>query len=270
LTTRALVLSRGLGRRMQQPDEGAQLTDEQRQAADAGLKGMMPIAGRPLLDYGLSTLADAGITNVGLIVAPDHEVIERYYSVTSPPVRVHLDFLVQPDPLGTANALLAAESWAGEAPFLALNADNLYPAGVLCRLAALDEPGLPVFTRGQLVESSNIPQERVQTFALLDVNAEGYLTAVVEKPPADVMDAEGPTALVSMNCWRFDRRIFSACRDVPRSTRGEFELPNAVGLAISRGVRFRAVPARGPVLDLSQRNDAVEVARRLSGVVPRP
>lgn len=270
MTSRALVLSRGLGRRMQEPDERTQLTDEQRRAADAGLKGMMPIAGRPLLDYGLNTLADAGITDVGLIVAPDHGVIERYYSATSPPVRLHLDFLVQPDPLGTANALLAAEDWAGNAPFLALNADNLYPAGVLRRLAALDEPGLPCFTRDQLVRSSNIPDERVRTFALLEVNAEGYLTGIVEKPPAEVMDAAGATALVSMNCWRFDRRIFSACRDVPRSPRGEFELPIAVGLAISRGVMFRAVPARGPVLDLSQRSDAAEVARRLAGVVPRP
>ncbi|MCA1563081.1 MAG: nucleotidyltransferase family protein [Acidobacteria bacterium] len=270
MTTRALVLARGLGRRMQQPDEAAQLTDEQRRAADAGLKAMMPVAGRPLLDFGLSALADAGITNVGLIVAPDHEVIERYYTATSPPVRLYLDFLVQRDPLGTANALLAAESWAGDAPFLALNADNLYPAGILRRLAALDEPGLPVFTREQLVRSSNIPHERVQTFALLDVNAAGYLTGIIEKPPADVMDAEGANALVSMNCWRLDRRIFGACRDVPRSPRGEFELPNAVGLAISRGVRFRAVPARGPVLDLSRRSDALEVARRLSGVVPRP
>lgn len=255
---------------MQQPDEGAELTDEQRRAAESGLKGMMPIAGRPMLDYGLSALADAGIRDVGLIVAPDHEIIARYYTAASPPVRVHLDFLVQPDPLGTANALLAGEDWAGDAPFLALNADNLYPAGVLRRLAALGEPGLPSFARGQLVRSSNIPDERVQTFALLDVNAEGYLTGIVEKPPAEVMDAAGATALVSMNCWRFDYRIFSACRDVARSPRGEFELPNAVGLAISRGVMFRTVPARGPVLDLSKRSDAAEVARRLSGVVPRP
>ena len=66
-----------------------------------------------------------------------------------------------------------------------------------------------------------------------------------------------------MNCWRFDARIFDACRDVPRSARGEFELPEAVGLAVERGVRFRAVPARGPVLDLSRRADATDVARRL-------
>ena len=51
-----------------------------------------------------------------------------------------------------------------------------------------------------------------------------------------------------MNVWRFDERIFAACRDVERSPRGEFELPEAVRLAIQRGVRFAVVPAQGPVL----------------------
>ena len=73
-----------------------------------------------------------------------------------------------------------------------------------------------------------------------------------------------------MNLWRFDARIFAVCRDVPRSARGEYELPEAVGLAVARGMRFRAVPARGPVLDLSRRADAAELERRLSGVVARP
>ena len=57
---------------------------------------------------------------------------------------------------------------------------------------------------------------------------------------------------------------------MPRSARGEYELPEAVALALRQGVRFRAVPARGPVLDLSRRADAVDVERRLAGVVPRP
>lgn len=73
-----------------------------------------------------------------------------------------------------------------------------------------------------------------------------------------------------MNCWRFDARIFDACRDVPRSARGEYELPEAVGLAAARGVRFKAVPARGPVLDLSRRADAADVAERLATVTPAP
>ena len=54
-----------------------------------------------------------------------------------------------------------------------------------------------------------------------------------------------------MNCWRGDGRLIDACRDVRALTSREFELPMAVRLAVRRGVVFRALPATGPVLDLS-------------------
>jgi glucose-1-phosphate thymidylyltransferase len=82
--------------------------------------------------------------------------------------------------------------------------------------------------------------------------------------------ASGFSRKISMNLWRFDARIFPACADVPISSRGEFELPEAVALAIARGMRMRAIPAQGPVLDLSRRADAPDVARRLAGVTPCP
>ncbi len=52
------------------------LSETQQRAADAGLKAMMPIAGRPFLDYLLSALADAGIREVALVVAPDHAALQ--------------------------------------------------------------------------------------------------------------------------------------------------------------------------------------------------
>jgi len=84
------------------------------------------------------------------------------------------------------------------------------------------------------------------------------------------MDAAGPKALISMNCWRGGDRLMDACRDVDRSTRGEFELPMAVRLAISRGVVFRGLPASGPVLDLSRREDVSGVMARLASVDAHP
>ena len=73
-TTQAVILARGLGTRMRREAEGtsAALSDEQRRAAAQGAKGMMPLGGRPFLDYVLSALADAGIGDVVLVVAPDH------------------------------------------------------------------------------------------------------------------------------------------------------------------------------------------------------
>jgi glucose-1-phosphate thymidylyltransferase len=252
---------------MRAPDASARLTPEQRRAADSGIKAMIPLNGRPFLDYILSALADAGVLRVALIVAPDHDLLRRYYEVEAPPSRIVLNFVVQREARGTADAVLAAESWTDGESFLTMNADNLYPVPALNRLAALSEPGLPAFDPRDLVRSSNIPAERIRSFAILDVDEQGYLTAIVEKP-GDQAPKTG--RYVSMNCWHFDGRIFRACREVPLSKRGEFELPEAVGLAIRQHVAFKTFPAQGPVLDLSTRADTADVARRLAAITPRP
>jgi glucose-1-phosphate thymidylyltransferase len=270
MTAKAIVLARGAGSRMRAADAAAALTDEQRRAADAGLKVMMPIGGRSFLDYVLSALADAGFRDVGLVIGPEQEEIRRYYESVRVPARVRVSFLIQREPLGTANAVLAAERWAGDDPFVVLNADNLYAVPALRALGELNEPGLPVYAMDDLVATSNIAPSRLETFALVELDAAGYLKRIVEKPDPAARAAMGPHALVSMNCWRLDRRIFDACREVPRSPRGEFELPEAVGLAAGRGVRFRGLAARGPVLDVSSRADVAEVARRLEHVRANP
>jgi dTDP-glucose pyrophosphorylase len=292
-TSRAVVLARGLGTRMREADPAVTLTAEQQRSADAGLKPMVPVNGRPFIEYVLGAIADAGIGDVALVVAPDHGVIRRHFEDHAPS-RLAISFVVQDAPLGTANAVLAAEQWAAGDPFLVLNADNLYPVRALSDLASLDEPGLPVFDAHDLVRTGNIPAERVRAFALVETDDDGYLTRIVEKPREGDLPPEGgshenragsgrpssnvPVAsafrrkdlLVSMNCWRFDSRIFGPCRDVQRSPRDEFELPDAVTLAMTRGVRFRALDARGPVLDLSRRADMIDLARRLETASPRP
>ena len=252
--------------------EPAALTPAQAAAAAAGAKGMMPIpstslgaaGARPFLDYVLSALADAGCTRVCLVVAPDHTAIRQYYEGPGRPSRLHLSYAVQEVADGTARAVEAARAFAGADPFLVLNSDNLYPARVLRALAELDGPGLPAYQRESLVHDSGFPPDRVGGFAAIEIDSHGDLTRIVEKPGREYYDAAGPRAFVSMNVWRFDERIFDACRDVPRSPRGEYELPEAVGLAITRGVRFRTFPATGAVLDLSRRSDIALVSERLA------
>lgn len=257
---------------MREPDTATQLTETQRVLAAAGQKALMPVGAgrqRPFLDFILSSLADAGCDDVCVVVAPDHDAIREHYE-QRPPARVRLSFAIQARALGTANALLAAEAFAQAGPFLTLNADNLYPVDVLRALVTLDGPGLPAFEREALVTESGFPRDRVSGFALLEVDADGRLKGIVEKPDLHRIDADGAQALLSMNVWRFDARIFEACREVPISARGEYELPEAVGLAIARGVDFQVVRARGAVLDLSRRADVEGVSRRLAEAEARP
>jgi glucose-1-phosphate thymidylyltransferase len=151
-----------------------------------------------------------------------------------------------------------------------MNGDNLYPGRDLSAVRGLGEPGLLGFEPADLVRSGNVPADRVRAFALVEQDDNGHLTRIVEKPSQEDMTRLGPGARVSMNCWRFDSRIFDACRAVTPSVRGELELPGAVALAMDRRVRFKVVPAAGPVLDLSRRADAADLSRRLAATVPRP
>jgi glucose-1-phosphate thymidylyltransferase len=270
---KAALLARGLGSRMKQDADAAALTPSQAAAAAAGAKGMMPIGEgltRPFLDYVLSALADAGCSDVCFVVAPDHSVIRNYYDGPGKPQRLRIHYSVQEIANGTARAVQAAEDFAGADPFLVLNSDNLYPAHVVGALIDLDGPGLPAYRRDSLITESGFPPDRVSGFAAIEIDDHGYLTRIVEKPGREYYDAAGPDALISMNVWRFDHRIFDACRDVPLSRRGEYELPEAVGLAVTRGVKFKTVPASGAVLDLSRRSDVALVSARLAGQEPRP
>jgi dTDP-glucose pyrophosphorylase len=275
----ALILARGLGTRMQS-GAGSGLSPEQARAAAMGQKGMMPLQGRdgklrPFLDYVLSELADAGFVEVGLVVPPaaaagSAQPLRDYYTGAGKPARVRMSFVVQEIPRGTADAVASAASWIGERPFVVLNADNLYGVAALKALHDADGPALPVYERDDLVRTSGIPHERVGSFALLEVTRDGYLTDIVEKPGIEAVDAAGPRALISMNCWRGDVSVLDACRDVPVSPRGEFELPAAIRLAISRGTRIQAIAATGPVLDLSRQEDVAFVVERLQHVEAHP
>ena len=242
---------------------GGPLDPVQAQAADAGVKAMIPF-GRPFLDFVLHALAEGGIREAGLVLGPEHEAVRAYYRGLETR-RVTISFVTQPQPLGTADAVACAEEWTGGHPFLVLNADNLYPAGVLARLAQADGPSAPGFE----AQSLALPSGRLGAFALIERDDRGCLSAIVEKPGEAAVLSAGPAALISMNVWRFDARIFDACREVPVSARGERELPQAVGLAVSRGLCIRVFPARGPVLDLSRRDDIAEVARSLEGAEVR-
>jgi glucose-1-phosphate thymidylyltransferase len=267
--TKAVVLAAGRGMRMRQADAATGLDEDQSRAADSGLKAMMPV-GRPFLDYTLSALADAGVRDVCVVLAPHHDVVREHYDRRVAPTRLRIDFAVQPEPRGTADALLAARAFAGGDDFLVLNADNYYPAAVVAALTALIEQGLPGFQRDALVRRGNIGAGRIRQYAMLQVDRDGYLVDIVEKPDETTFMSFGGAALVSMNLWRFSGVMFEACERVPLSGRGEKELPGAVRFAMREmGARFRVIESSEGVLDLSTRADVARVTERLHGVQVR-
>jgi glucose-1-phosphate thymidylyltransferase len=243
---------------MRQATDGTDLRDpDQARAAETGAKAMMPIAvahpggvegagagSRPFLDYILSALADAGYTDVCLVVAPDHEAMARH------------------------NAVAAAETWTGDDPFLVINGDNYYAVRTLASLVGRAGAATALYRAETLLARSNIPADRIRAFAL-GVVEDGRLARIVEKPTPEQAAALGG-ALVSMTCWRMPPAIHAACRRVTRSVRGEYELVDAVNALIADGVRFEVIVADDGVLDLSRRGDVSAVEHALAGVTVEP
>ena len=243
----------------------------------------MPIDGRPFLDYVLGSLADAGLRSVrprrsGRVPI---RYASHYANVTDAACRWTSS--CSRKPRGTADAVLAAEGWAADAPFLALNADNLYPVQVLRDLAALDEPGLPgVRARG----SGRVEQHPAGARPVVRA-ARGRRTRAAH---ADRREARrmptcrrpGEPMLVSMNCWRFDaasspraatsrhrRGASSSCR--LRSARGPARGPIPCGARARAGARFVASRRRSrsgapPAPGRISRRDGRRHARRAARI----
>jgi len=278
--TLAVILARGLGSRLR-ADDGVPLTEEQRAAAAAGDKGLMPVAGRPFLDYLLHELADAGVTDIVFVVSPDDTLIRQRYDTDHPPSRLRVRYAVQQEPRGTAHALLSARDAvcaalgaptddARQRHFLMCNADDLYPSASVRALVELGGPGLIAFDADALLAGGTMEPERIRAFALLSIAEDGTLREIIEKPAVDHPLAVAPQRWVSMNLWRFTDAIFGDCESVTPSARGELELADAVRHAMARGERFMIVPQHVAVPGLTHRRDISALDTLLAGWVPRP
>ncbi len=261
-TAKIVVLARGLGTRMR-ADTGVPLDGEQRRVAASGVKAMMPI-GRPFLDHCLSTYADAGFREACLVIGPEHRAIRDYYAKLAAS-RITVTFAEQGEPRGTADAVLAAEHFVGDDRFVVVNGDNFYTAATLQTLRAVPGTAVVGYHRGGLLEMGNVPADRVRAFALIDAGPDGRVRDIVEKPSPEQVDALGPDARVSMNCFGFTPEVFSAARRIAPSPRGELEITDAVRRLIADGTDVRLVPVYDGVLDLSRRDDVSSVTRALAG-----
>ncbi len=262
----AVVLAAGRGRRLATSDASRLATPEQRLAAARGLKVLMPVGqdGRRLIDHAIARLAEAGCSDVVLVVPPDHDDLMAHLAAR-PGAGVRVRLAVQPVPDGTAGAVAAAASAAGVGDCLVVNGDNLYPVAAIRSLLSIEGSALAGFTRRSLERDSGYAPARIAAFAAV-AHRDGWVTGLEEKPPVERL---GPDTLVSMNLWRLSPEVRRACAEVPPSLRGERELPAAVVLAIARGARVRAVAVEGRVLDLTTAADVAIVSTALDAPAGR-
>ena len=268
MSGRAVVLARGLGKRMRREGPAA-LDADKEAAASRGLKALMPLRGRPFIDYAADSLLRAGLRSICLVIAPDADALRDQARRISAATGAEVTWAVQQEPRGTADAVLAAEAFVAGEPFVLANGDDLYPQEALGEMAGKQGPDcwLAAFERDEMVRQGNVGPERVRDFAVVAAGPDGRLLNVVEKPTDPERYAQDGRVWVSMNLYRFTADVFDACRRVrPHPERGELELTAAVADLLERGrPRFRVAFCRGGVLDLTSRGDVLSAECALAG-----
>jgi len=121
----AVVLCAGRGTRM-------------RPLTDSVPKGLLPVCGKPLLDYHIEGLLEARAGGVIFVVNHLREMIIEHVSQSFPTVRA--TFLWQDNALGIADAFITAEKLIAT-DFLAVHTDNLFVPHVFGSLIARHVPG---------------------------------------------------------------------------------------------------------------------------------
>jgi dTDP-glucose pyrophosphorylase len=257
MTNKAVILARGLGTRMRKDNESAKLNQQQTEIAGQGIKALIPIFGeKTMLDFIFENLNDAGFTEICLVIGNEHQAIRDFCGK----LNYNISFAIQEKPLGTANAVLAAESFANDDNFLVVNSDNLYPVNSLQALQKLDSAGLIAFDKQSLIAKSNIDEAKINKFAMLEIDKNNDLLKITEKP-----EITENNAFISMNAWLFSPKIFAAIREIKLSPRGEYELADAVNFAIENfDEKFKIIYSNEGVLDLSGRDDIEKVREKLS------
>src|SRR5919107_5045698 len=159
---KGLILSGGRGTRL-------------RPITYTSAKQLVPVANKPVLFYGIEAMADAGIRDIGIIIAPETGDEIREAAGDGSQFGVRITYIVQDEPAGLAHAVLTAAPFLGTAPFVMYLGDNLLQGGMeeLVDDFRNHEPDA-------LILLTPVPDPEHYGVAELD---EGRVVGLLEKPP---------------------------------------------------------------------------------------
>src|SRR4051812_10386282 len=198
---KGLILSGGRGTRL-------------RPITHTSAKQLIPVANKPVLFYGLEAMAEAGIEDVGIIIAPETGDEIREAAGDGSRFGLSLTYLVQDEPLGLAHAVLTAEPFLGKSPFVMYLGDNLLQGGIRELVDAFrrNEPDA-------LILLTPVPDPEHYGVAVLEGES---VVRLMEKPK------DPPTNLALVGVYMFTPAVFDAARTLAPSGRGELEITDAI------------------------------------------
>ena len=203
---KAVVLAAGEGRRLEP------LTNRRP-------KPMLPIAGKPLLEYVLESIVDAGIDEVVFVVGYARDRIQTHFG-DGDDWGVDVEYVVQEKQLGTAHAVAQAAAAVGDA-FVVLNGDRIIePSAVTSVAERLERDGGPVMT----VTRSSDPG------AYGVVELDGDRVVDIEEKPRDAA-----SELINAGVYGFEQSVFDAISETPPDDAGERGIPDTLARLVADG-----------------------------------
>ncbi|NPV60082.1 MAG: glucose-1-phosphate thymidylyltransferase [Actinobacteria bacterium] len=239
---KGLILSGGEGTRL-------------RPITHTSAKQLVPVANKPILFYGLEALREAGIRDIGIIVG-DTEAEIRAAVGDGSDWGVEVTYIRQEAPLGLAHAVLTAEPFLADSPFVMYLGDNLIKEGVA---SFVDE-----FRRKDVEALILLARvEEPQRFGVAELDG-NRIVRLVEKPKVP------PSDLALVGAYMFRPSIIEASRAIKPSWRDELEITDAIQHLIDEGKQVEAHIINGWWKDTGRLEDLLEANRMiLEGVVSR-
>jgi glucose-1-phosphate thymidylyltransferase len=239
---KGLILSGGKGTRL-------------RPITHTSAKQLVPVANKPVLFYGIEAMAQAGIEEVGIIIAPDTGPEIQAAAGDGSRFGVRISYLVQDEPLGLAHAVLTAEPFLGSSGFVMYLGDNLLQGGITDLVAAFREHGPDALIL--LTPVADPENYGVAELAPPEAGSAtpGRVLRLVEKP------AQPATDLALVGVYMFTAKIHDAARAIEPSPRGELEITDAIQHLVDGGLRVEPHVVRGWWKDTGRLEDMLEANR---------
>jgi glucose-1-phosphate thymidylyltransferase len=239
---KALLLSGGSGTRL-------------RPITHTSAKQLVPVANKPVLFYGLEAIAQAGITEVGIIVGDTAEEIREAVGDGSA-FGLDVTYIPQAAPLGLAHAVLIAREFLGDDDFVMYLGDNFVVGGITDLVDSFrsERPEAQILL-------TKVPDPTA--FGVAELDAAGQVIGLEEKP----RHPKSELALVGV--YLFSPAIHEAVRSIEPSWRGELEITHAIQWLIDAGRDVRSTIISGYWKDTGNVTDMLEVNRSVLETLER-